>query len=185
MTLNPNKTKAIVVSRSRTVNPPHGDLVLFGVSISDTPKAHLQTSWAWYCVSRLAENWYIEVIEVCLCGHQCNFVAIMHLFSQSASIVLRCGDPLLTVIFSISSARCVRQPGCALITFLVFESSKSCCWTVHAAQGDFGLESLFVHSLLLPKLDIPELLLYLPSKVECFNSQDISCFPTLCYTTER
>ena len=30
---NPNKTKALVVSRSRTVNPPHGDLVLSGVSI--------------------------------------------------------------------------------------------------------------------------------------------------------
>ena len=33
MILNPNKTKALVVSRSRTVNPPHGDLVLSGVSI--------------------------------------------------------------------------------------------------------------------------------------------------------
>ena len=33
MILNPNKTKALVVSRSRTVSPPHGDLVLSGVSI--------------------------------------------------------------------------------------------------------------------------------------------------------
>ena len=33
MILNPNKTKALVVSRSRTVNPPHGVLVLSGVSI--------------------------------------------------------------------------------------------------------------------------------------------------------
>ena len=31
--LNPIKTKALVVSRSRTVNPSHGDLVLSGVSI--------------------------------------------------------------------------------------------------------------------------------------------------------
>ena len=31
--INPYKTKALVVSRSRTVNPPHGDLVLSGVSI--------------------------------------------------------------------------------------------------------------------------------------------------------
>ena len=30
---NPNKTKALVVSRSRTVSPPHGDLVLSGVSV--------------------------------------------------------------------------------------------------------------------------------------------------------
>ena len=33
MILNPNKIKALVVSRSRTVSPPHGDLVLSGVSI--------------------------------------------------------------------------------------------------------------------------------------------------------
>ena len=37
MILNPNKTKALVVSRSRTVNPPHDDLVLFGVSILASP----------------------------------------------------------------------------------------------------------------------------------------------------
>ena len=33
MKLNPNKTTALVVSISRTVSPPHGDLVLSGVSI--------------------------------------------------------------------------------------------------------------------------------------------------------
>ena len=33
MILNPKKTKAFVVSRSRTVSPPHGDLVLSGASI--------------------------------------------------------------------------------------------------------------------------------------------------------
>ena len=33
MILHPNKTKALVVCRSRTVNPSHGDLVLSGVSI--------------------------------------------------------------------------------------------------------------------------------------------------------
>ena len=33
MMLNTNKTKVLVVNRSRTVNPPHGDLVLSGVSI--------------------------------------------------------------------------------------------------------------------------------------------------------
>ena len=34
---NPNKTKALVVSRSRTVSPPHGDLVLSEVSIQASP----------------------------------------------------------------------------------------------------------------------------------------------------
>ena len=37
MILNPNKTKALVVCRSRTMSPPHGDLVLSGVSILASP----------------------------------------------------------------------------------------------------------------------------------------------------
>ena len=37
MILNINKTKSLVVSRSRTVNPPHGDLVLSGASICVSP----------------------------------------------------------------------------------------------------------------------------------------------------
>ena len=37
MILDPNKTKALVVSRSRTVSSPHGDLVLSGVSIRASP----------------------------------------------------------------------------------------------------------------------------------------------------
>ena len=37
MILNPNRTRALVVSRSRTVNPPHGDLVMSGVSICASP----------------------------------------------------------------------------------------------------------------------------------------------------
>ena len=39
--LNPNKSKALVVSRSRTVNPPNGDLVLYGVSISASPNLEI------------------------------------------------------------------------------------------------------------------------------------------------
>ena len=37
MILNFKKTKALVVSRSRTVNPHHGDSVLSGVSIHAHP----------------------------------------------------------------------------------------------------------------------------------------------------
>ena len=37
MILNPDKTKALVVRRSKTVSPPHGDLVLSGVSIRASP----------------------------------------------------------------------------------------------------------------------------------------------------
>ena len=45
----------------------------------------------------------------------CCFVAIMHLFSKSLSIVLRCGGLLRHVIFSFSRARCIRWPGFAII----------------------------------------------------------------------
>ena len=40
--LNPDKTKALVVSRSRTVNPPHGNLVLSGVSNRAGPSLDIQ-----------------------------------------------------------------------------------------------------------------------------------------------
>ena len=38
MVLNANKIKALVVSLSRTVNPPRGNLVLSEVSIRGSPK---------------------------------------------------------------------------------------------------------------------------------------------------
>ena len=41
MILNSNKTKALVVSRSMTVNPPHGDLGLSGVSICTCPNLYI------------------------------------------------------------------------------------------------------------------------------------------------
>ena len=39
MILNNNKTKALMVSRSRTVNPPNDDLVLSGISICASPNS--------------------------------------------------------------------------------------------------------------------------------------------------
>ena len=40
MLLNPKKSKALVVSRSRTVYPPHGDLGLSGVPILSKLKSN-------------------------------------------------------------------------------------------------------------------------------------------------
>ena len=37
MLLNPNKTKSLVVNRSRTASPPHGNLDLSEVSIRASP----------------------------------------------------------------------------------------------------------------------------------------------------
>ena len=53
------------------------------------------------------------------------FVATLHMYSQSLSIFFRCGGLLLNVIFSFSSARCIRDG------FLVVMLSTSCCWTVY------------------------------------------------------
>ena len=55
------------------------------------------------------------VLCVSLCTPLCWFVAAMHLFSQSLSIVLWCGGLQLNVIFRFSSVRCILWPGFALI----------------------------------------------------------------------
>ena len=39
--LNPNNTRVLVASRSRNVNPPHGDLVLSVVSICDNSNLNI------------------------------------------------------------------------------------------------------------------------------------------------
>ena len=76
MILNLNQTKAFVVNRSRTVNPPHGDLVLSGVSICASPNLDIlgmpfdSRLTIEYHV-RLSKNWYFDVGEACLCGHLC------------------------------------------------------------------------------------------------------------------
>ena len=82
MLLNPNKNKALLVSISRTVNPPHCDLVLSGVSICASNKIDIlgvkfesrltfedhERGIISLCLSR---NWYFEIGEACLCGHFC------------------------------------------------------------------------------------------------------------------
>ena len=42
MILNPNKTEALVISRSRTANHSHGNFVLFEVSIHTSPNLDIQ-----------------------------------------------------------------------------------------------------------------------------------------------
>ena len=74
MILNPNKTKALVVSKSWAVKPPHGDLVLSGVSIRAGPNLDIP-GWTFdikltfkdhvpeYSLPSVSENWYFEVVK--------------------------------------------------------------------------------------------------------------------------
>ena len=77
------QTKALVVSRSRTVSPPYGGLFLSGVSIRASPnldilnwrevwqQAHLRRPCEWNCSLCLSGNCYFEAGETYICGHLC------------------------------------------------------------------------------------------------------------------
>ena len=75
MILNPIKTKALVVSKSRTVTHPHDDLVLSGVSIRAGPNLDILImkfdSRLTFQDPCLSVNWYFEVGETYICGHLC------------------------------------------------------------------------------------------------------------------
>ena len=75
------KTKALVI-RSRTVNPPHGDLVLYVVSICDSSnldiitlkidsKLNLEDHVRGIVSPCVSENLYFEVGETCNCRQLC------------------------------------------------------------------------------------------------------------------
>ena len=121
MILNPNKTTPLVVGRSRTVNPPHGDLVLSRVSICASPnldilgvkfdsrltlKNHVRG-----IVSRVSQR--IGILR--FVKHVCSL--LLCICSPNPWVLFSgvTGDLLLNVIFSFSSARYVRWPGFALI----------------------------------------------------------------------
>ena len=129
MILNPNKTKALVVSRSRTVSPPYGDLILSGVSIRASPNLDIlsvkfdsSSPSKTMCVvlfpMSLRELVFWVWWNVYLWTPLCYVVAILNLFSLS--IVLLCGGQVLNVTFSFLSGRCIRWPG--FVSIIVF-----CC----------------------------------------------------------
>ena len=89
----------------------------------------------------------------------CYFGAILH-FSQSLSIVLRCGGQLLNVTFSFFSARCFRWQGLVLISvfcrcvFDVVRLGLVCC--TRLIRTLITVCSVSFHLFLL-EFDIPEL----------------------------
>ena len=118
MIMNHNKTKVFVLSRSRTLSPPHGDLVLSCVSIRASPNfdilgvkfdSKLLFELFLFNVS-LRELVFWGWWKLYLSTPLCYFVAILHLFSQSLSIVLRCGGQLLNVTFCFLSAQVYSVP---------------------------------------------------------------------------
>ena len=154
--MNPNKTKALVDSISRTVNPPHGDLVLSGVSICGSPNLDIfglkfnsrptfEEVRAWYCLSCLSKNWHFEVGEACLCGHLCVTSLLLAISSLNPWVLF---SRVWVCCWMLSTASWA--PGVfggqvlPWSDFLVVVSSTSCYCTVYVVQGYFELESFFV-----------------------------------------
>ena len=142
--MNPNKIKAFLVSRSRTVSPPHGDLVSSVVSILASPNldiigVNFDSNFTFEDHLRgivspvfLGELVFWGWWNVYLWTHLFYFVDILHLFSQSFSIVLWCGGQLLNVTFSFLSARCIRWPGFVSIRISFRVAGRSMLYKVNS-----------------------------------------------------
>ena len=95
MMLNPNKTKALDIRRSWTVNTNS----LFWLELVSGFNLRYSQPWqpwrevsqqalvrrphSWYCFSCLSRNWYFEVGEECLSGHLCvTFLLLCICFSK-------------------------------------------------------------------------------------------------------
>ena len=122
MILNPNKTNAFVVGRSRTVNPPHGDLVLSAVSICVSPNLDILGV---KFDSRLTFEDHMRGIVSCD-SQRNGILRFLKSVFVDTSVLLRCYDAfivpilnycspvwgqLLNVIFSLLSVWCILWPG--------------------------------------------------------------------------
>ena len=127
--LNPNKTKVFVVSRSKTLILPYGDLVLSGVSICANPNLDIlgvkfdsmltfEKTMSVALFPVLSENWHFEVDDtfVLFCCYYVFVVFVLPILEHYSPA----WGQLLDGTFSYSSARCFQWPGFALIRV-------SCC----------------------------------------------------------
>ena len=104
------------------MSPPHGDLVLSGVSIWASPNLDILgvkfdrkftfEDHVRGILSRVSQIIGILRLVKRIFGDtsvllRCYFAFVL----QSLSIVLRCGSQLLNVIFSFLSVRCIQWPG--------------------------------------------------------------------------
>ena len=86
--LNPNKTNALVVCRSRTASPPHGDLVLSGVSIWASPNLDI---FGLTFDSKLTfeDHMYVRGIVSSFSQRSCILGLVNHALVDT-SVILRC-----------------------------------------------------------------------------------------------
>ena len=124
--LNPTKTKALVVSRSMTVSPPHSDLVLSGVSIRSSPNLDILGV---KFDSKINFEDHVRGI-VFRVSQRIGILRLMKRISVDTSVLLRryfafvlrilayCSQlwgQLLNVTFSFLSARCIQWSGFVLM----------------------------------------------------------------------
>ena len=90
MILNPNKTKVLIVSRSRTMNPPHVDLVLCLVSLIEF------VFWGWCSMSLWTPLCYFVAIMLCSANPRVLFSGVrsaadchLHLLEHKVCCVAR------------------------------------------------------------------------------------------------
>ena len=188
MIVNPNKIKALVVSRSRIVNPPHGDLVLSVVSICASPNFDIlgvkfdnMLTFEYHVrgiVSRVTQR--IGILRLV----KRVFVDSSVLFRSCYAFVLPaleyCSPVwglLLNVIFSFSRARCIRWAGFALIRLscrcVIDVMLLHCVCCIRLIRSRITVCSVNFH-LLLSKFEFEVSLEFEASK--CGTSQFARCF---------
>ena len=127
MILNLNKTKVIVVGRSRTVSNPDGALVLRGVSIRASPNLNIlgvKFDGKLNFEDHVCGIVFLGILRLVnlIFVSTCCVIAIL-LCSSNPCIVFQCGGQLLNVTVCFLSAGCIRWPGFVL-------TIVACCWHV-------------------------------------------------------
>ena len=98
MILNPSKTNALVVSISRTVNPPHGDLVLSWGFIQASPNRNILGV---KFDNKLTFEDHVRGV-VCRVSVRIAILRLVHIFVDT-SVVLRCYFAFVLPILEYSS----------------------------------------------------------------------------------
>ena len=157
---------ALVFSRSRTVNPsclefpfmlvPNLTSFTWSLTSSSPSKSICVVLFLLSLRQLVHSGWW----SVSLWTPLCYFVATMHLFSQSLSIIIRCVGQLLNVTFSIWSSMCIRWPwfapirvSCRCVIDVVLLGWVCCTRLIRTRITDCSMS----FHLLLREFDIPEL----------------------------